>query len=134
VRQCRHDGDRAYNANGNAASDTVTNITTALNGLTTHSSRNTRAISRSREGCGADRTAEAVLSDRGSDLNLGAPTETPRSRFRAHIVEMLLRAIASALGTLVIQSAPVLAIAMVVGFWTGWFGLLLAEIRSPTGV
>ena len=45
---------------------------------------------------------------------------------------MLLRAIASALGTLVIQSAPVLAIAMVAGFWTGWFdshpGVLAALI------
>ena len=78
--------------------------------------------------------AIALRSDGESDSNLGAPTETARSRFRAHIVEMLLRAIASALGTLVIQSAPVLAIAMVVGFWTGWFGLLEAEIRSPTGV
>jgi hypothetical protein len=57
-------------------------------------------------------------------------------------VEMLLRAIALTLGTLVIRSAPVLVIALVMGFWTGWFdthpevlagligwsGLLLVEI------
>ena len=68
--------------------------------------------------------------------------ETARSRFRAHIIVILLRAIALALGTLVIRSAPVLAIVMVVGFWTGWFdrhpvalaaiicwfGLLLVEV------
>src|SRR5262245_11402626 len=56
--------------------------------------------------------------------------------------EMLLRAIASALGTLVIQTAPVPAAALAVGLWTGWFddhpgvlaaligwfGLLLVEI------
>ena len=55
---------------------------------------------------------------------------------------MMLRAIALALGTLVIQSAPILIAAMVAGFWTGWFdqhpgvlaalicwfGLLLVEI------
>ncbi len=54
---------------------------------------------------------------------------------------MLLRAIALALGSLVWRSAPVLAIAAAVGFWTGWldshplvlaaliawFGLLLVE-------
>jgi len=34
---------------------------------------------------------------------------------------MVLRAIASALGTLVIQSAPVITVAMVLGLWTGWF-------------
>jgi hypothetical protein len=55
---------------------------------------------------------------------------------------LLLRAIALTFGTLVIRSAPVLVVAMVVGFWTGWFarhpgvlaalvgwsGLLLLEI------
>jgi hypothetical protein len=55
---------------------------------------------------------------------------------------LILRAIALALGTLVIRSAPFLVIAMVAGFWTGWFdshpgvlaalicwsGLLLVEI------
>ena len=55
---------------------------------------------------------------------------------------LVLRAIALALGTLVVRSAPVLAIATVLGFWTGWFdrhpgvlaalicwfGLLLVEI------
>jgi hypothetical protein len=41
---------------------------------------------------------------------------------------MLLRAIALALGTLVMRSTPVLAIAMVAGFWTGWFG------RHPGGL
>jgi hypothetical protein len=33
----------------------------------------------------------------------------------------ILRAIALALGTLVIRSAPALIIALVMGFWTGWF-------------
>jgi hypothetical protein len=33
----------------------------------------------------------------------------------------ILRAIALALGTLVIRSAPLVVIAFVAGFWTGWF-------------
>jgi hypothetical protein len=34
---------------------------------------------------------------------------------------VVLRAIALALGTLVVRSAPLLVIALVLGFWTGWF-------------
>jgi len=55
---------------------------------------------------------------------------------------LVLRAIALTLGTLVIRSAPALVLALVLGFWTGWFdnhpwvlaalicwsGLLLVEI------
>jgi hypothetical protein len=44
----------------------------------------------------------------------------------------MLRAIALVFGTLVIRSAPVVLIAMVAGFWTGWFdthpGVLAALI------
>src|SRR3954469_22439268 len=58
---------------------------------------------------------------RGATSNFGAPTDAARSRFQAHSVDMVLRAIPSALRTLPIQSAPVITVAMVVGLWTGWF-------------